>query len=102
MICKSRFHVINVRRNIRMSSHSKGHLGRVSTMLAATIAVLCVFSTLAAAQDQPAPKWEGYGGYSFLYPNPDLHAMHPGGVLPVGSPVESNPRGLGGSITYDF
>ena len=84
-----------------MSFLSKRHPG-VLAILPATIAVLCVFSTLAAAQDQPAPKWEVYGGYSFLYPNSDLHAMLPGGVLPVGSPVESNPRGLGGSITYDF
>src|ERR1700676_1495275 len=84
-----------------MSFLSKRHPG-VLAILPATIAVLCVFSTLAAAQDQPAPKWEVYGGYSFLYPNSDLHAMLPGGVLPVGSTVESNPRGLGGSITYDF
>jgi len=49
-----------------MSSHLKGHLGRVLAMLPATIAVLCVFATLAAAQnqtapaatqDRPAPKW---------------------------------------------
>ena len=83
-----------------MSSLLKRH--RVLAILPATIAVLYVFSTLAAAQDQPAPKWEVYGGYSFLYPNSDLHAMLPGGVLPVGSPLESNPRGVGASITYDF
>jgi outer membrane protein OmpA-like peptidoglycan-associated protein len=71
-------------------------------MLPATIAVLCVFSALAAAQDQPAPKWELYGGYSFLYPNADVHGLLPGGVLPVSSPLESNPRGAGASITYDF
>jgi outer membrane protein OmpA-like peptidoglycan-associated protein len=65
-------------------------------------AVLCCVGTLAAGQDQPAPKWEVFGGYSFLYPNTDLHAMVPGGLLPVSSPLESNPRGLGGSITYDF
>jgi outer membrane protein OmpA-like peptidoglycan-associated protein len=58
--------------------------------------------TLAAAQDQPAPKWELYGGYSFFYPNADVHAMLPGGILPVSSQLESNPRGLGGSLTYDF
>jgi outer membrane protein OmpA-like peptidoglycan-associated protein len=71
-------------------------------MLPATIAVLCVFGTLAAAQDQPAPKWELYGGYSFLYPNADVHGLLPGGLLPVNSPLESNPRGAGASITYDF
>ena len=84
-----------------MSSH-KGHLGCVLAMLPATIAALCVFSALAAAQDQPAPKWELFGGYSFLYPNADVHGVLPGGVAPASSPLESNPRGLGGSLTYDF
>ena len=83
-----------------MSSH-KGHRGYVLAMLAA-IAVLCVFSTLATAQDQPAPKWEVFGGYSFLYPNANVHGVLPGGLLPLTSPLESNPRGVGASITYDF
>ena len=52
-------------------------------MLAALVAALCMFATLAAAQDQPTPKWELYGGYSFLYPNADVHALLPGGLLPV-------------------
>ncbi len=85
-----------------MSSLLERHPGRVSAMLPATIAVLFIFSSWAVAQDPPAPKWEVYGGYSFLYPNSYLHAMLPGGVLPVGSPLESNPWGLGGSLTYDF
>ena len=77
-----------------MSSH-KGHLGCVFAMLPATIAVLFTFATLAAAQDQPAPKWELFGGYSFLYPNADVHGVLPGGVLPVSSPhgIESTGRG---------
>jgi len=85
-----------------MSSHSKGHLGRVSTMLAARIAILCVFSTLAAAQDQPAPKWEFYGGYSFHYPGADVHGVLPLGLVPLTSRLESNPRGIGASATYNF
>ncbi len=85
-----------------MSSHSKGQLGRVSTMLAATIAILCVFSTLAAAQDQPAPKWELYGGYSFHYPGADVHGVLPLGLVPLTSRLESNPRGIGASATYNF
>ena len=85
-----------------MSSQSKSHPGRVLAMLPAMIAVLCTFGTLAAAQDQPAPKWELYGGYSFLYPNADVHGLLPAGVLPVSSRLESNPRGAGASITYDF
>ena len=51
-----------------MSSQSKSHPGRVLAMLPAMIAVLCTFATRAAAQDQPAPKWELYGGYSLFYP----------------------------------
>jgi outer membrane protein OmpA-like peptidoglycan-associated protein len=85
-----------------MSSQSKHHAGQILAMYSAVIAALCMFATLSAAQDQPSPKWELYGGYSFLYPNADVHAMLPGGVLPVSSPLESNPRGFGASLTYDF
>ena len=99
---KARFHVIHVRRNIRMSSHSKGHLGRVLTMLAILIAMLCVCSALATAQDQPAPKWELYGGYSFHYPGADVHGTLPLGLVPLTSRLESNPRGIGASATYNF
>jgi outer membrane protein OmpA-like peptidoglycan-associated protein len=88
-----------------MSSQSKSHLGRVLAMLPAMIAILCTFATLAAAQDQPTPKWELYGGYSYLYPNSTVHGVVLGaapGALPVSSQLESNPRGAGASITYDF
>jgi len=72
-------------------------------MLTGTIAMLFTFATLAAAQDQPAPKWELYGGYSYLYPNADIHGQLPGALLPLpGTNLESNPRGAGASITYDF
>ncbi|HXO38172.1 MAG TPA: OmpA family protein [Candidatus Acidoferrum sp.] len=84
-----------------MSSRIKGHLGRVSVLLSATIALLCGFSTLAAAQDQP-PKWELYGGYSFLYPGSDVHGVLPLGLVPLTSRMESNPRGAGLSATYNF
>ena len=86
-----------------MSSQSKSHPGRVLAMLTAMIAVQCTFATLAAAQDQPAPKWELFGGYSYLYPHADLHGQLPGALLPLpGTRLESNPRGAGASITYDF
>src|SRR6202047_2130324 len=98
---KARLQVIQVRRNIRMSYRLKGHLGRVSVLLSATIALLCGFSTLAAAQDQP-PKWELYGGYSFLYPGSDVHGVLPLGLVPLTSRMESNPRGAGLSATYNF
>jgi outer membrane protein OmpA-like peptidoglycan-associated protein len=85
-----------------MSSHSKGDFGRVLAMLPATIVVLFALCDLAAAQDQPAPKWELYGGYSFLYPGADIHGVLPLGLAPLSSRLESNPRGVGLSATYNF
>jgi outer membrane protein OmpA-like peptidoglycan-associated protein len=71
-------------------------------MLPATIVVLCAFGTVAAAQDGPAPKWELYGGYSFHYPGADVHGSLPLGLVPLTSRLESNPRGIGLSATYNF
>jgi outer membrane protein OmpA-like peptidoglycan-associated protein len=86
-----------------MSSHSKGRLARLLTAVPVAIAVLCMFATTAAAQNQPAPKWELYGGYSFLYPASDLHGQLPGALLPFpGTRMETNPRGAGASLTYNF
>ncbi len=85
-----------------MSSQSKSHLGRVLALLPAMIAVLCMFGTLAAAQNQPAPKWELFGGYSFFHPGADVHGVLPLGLFPVSSRLEANPRGVGASITYNF
>jgi outer membrane protein OmpA-like peptidoglycan-associated protein len=85
-----------------MSSHSQNPCGRVAVMRLAVVAVLCGAGTLAAAQDQPAPKLELFGGYSFLYPGADVHGTLPGGLLPLTSRLESNPRGAGASVTYNF
>ena len=85
-----------------MPFQSKSHLGRVLAMLGAVIVALCALSAPAAAQDQPAPKWEIFGGYSFLYPNATVHGVLPLGLLPLSSNLESNPRGGGASITYNF
>jgi len=67
-----------------MLFQSKSHPGWVLAMLTAMIAVLCTFASLAAAQDQPAPKWELYGGYSFFQPGTDVRGQLPGALLPVG------------------
>ena len=85
-----------------MSSNSKNPCGSVAVMRLAVVAGLCSVGTLAAAQDQPAPKWELFGGYSFFYPGADVHGVLPGGLLPVTSRLESNPRGAGASLTYNF
>ncbi len=83
------------------SSHSHRHHGPFAAMLLAAFAVLCI-SPVAAAQEQPAPKWELYGGYSFFHPGADIHGVLPLGLLPVSSRLEPNPRGIGASVTYDF
>jgi outer membrane protein OmpA-like peptidoglycan-associated protein len=85
-----------------MSSLSHNPRGRVAVMLLAVVGILCSAGTLAAAQDQPAPKWELFGGYSFVHPGGDVHGVLPQGILPVSSRLESNPRGIGASLTYDF
>jgi len=83
------------------SSHSHRHYGPFAAKLLAAFAVLCMV-TFAAAQEQPAPKWELYGGYSFFHPGADIHGVLPLGLLPVSSRLEPNPRGIGASVTYDF
>lgn len=85
-----------------MSSSLRDDLGRGFRMLPAAMAVLCVLGTLVAAQDQPAPKWELFGGYSFFHPGADVHGVLPLGLVPLTSRLEPNPRGAGASATYNF
>jgi len=86
-----------------MPSHSRSRRGRaVLRWSAVMVAVLCSAGTFAAAQDQPTPKWELFGGYSFFYPATDVHGLLPGGLVPVSSRLESNPRGVGAGLTYNF
>ncbi|MFZ0275547.1 MAG: outer membrane beta-barrel protein [Candidatus Sulfotelmatobacter sp.] len=85
-----------------MSSQSHNSRGQVAVVRLGVVAILCGVATLAAAQDPPTPKWELFGGYSFVYFGADVHGLLPGGIIPVNSLVESNPRGAGASITYNF
>jgi outer membrane protein OmpA-like peptidoglycan-associated protein len=85
-----------------MSSQSKRHPVRLVSMLTAVLAVLFLFATFAAAQDQPVPKWELFGGYQVWGPGANVHGQLPGALLPLSSRLEWNPRGVGGSVTYDF
>lgn len=85
-----------------MSSNPKSRIASLFTALPVTIAVLFLFATVAAAQDQPAPKWELYGGYSFFDPGANVTGQLPGALLPITSRLESNPRGAGASVTYNF
>jgi outer membrane protein OmpA-like peptidoglycan-associated protein len=85
-----------------MSSQSKRHPVRLGSTLAAVFAFLFLFATLAAAQDQPVPKWELFGGYTVWDPGANVHGQLPGALLPLSSRLEWNPRGVGASATYDF
>src|SRR5690242_652124 len=96
------FQEMKVRRNIRMLSHSKGRLARVLAMLSLAMAALCSLATIASAQEQPAPKWELFGGYSIFDPGANVHGLLPGASLPISSRMEWNPRGAGASVTYNF
>jgi outer membrane protein OmpA-like peptidoglycan-associated protein len=85
-----------------MLSHLKSRLAGHLTMLAATVAALCIFPTPAGAQDQPPPKWELFGGYSVFDPGATISGELPGALLPLSSRLEWNPRGAGASVTYNF
>ena len=85
-----------------MLSHSKARLARVLAMLSLAIAALCILATITSAQEQPAPKWELFGGYSIFDPGANVHGLLPGGLLPISSRMEWNPRGAGASVTYNF
>src|SRR5580704_11968763 len=85
-----------------MSSQSKSHPARFLANLSVMIAVLCTFAALAAAQDQPPPKWELFGGYSVFDPGATINGELPGAILPLSSRLEWNPRGAGASVTYNF
>jgi outer membrane protein OmpA-like peptidoglycan-associated protein len=84
-----------------MSSFSRNARGRIS-VLSLVAALLCCACTIVRAQNQPTPKWELYAGYSFFDPATHVYGLLPGGLLPVSSRVESNPHGVGGSVTYNF
>jgi outer membrane protein OmpA-like peptidoglycan-associated protein len=85
-----------------MFPHPHRRRGLVAIILLAAVALLCSLSTVAAAQDQAAPRWELFGGYSFFHPGADVHGVLPLGLLPVSSRLEPNPRGVGASVTYNF
>lgn len=104
-----------------MSSLLQGHRGLATAMLLAACAGFSSIAEPVLAQDQstsavaspqlpqavvrPArtfPKVEIFGGYSFLYPNTTLNAINPGATLPVAIGQESNPRGVGAALTYNF
>src|SRR5947209_7461448 len=83
-----------------MSSKSKFHSALLSAVLISGLASL-FFATPAAAQEV-TPKCDVFGGYSFFYPAADLPARNPGASLPIVMRQESNPRGVGGSITCNL
>jgi outer membrane protein OmpA-like peptidoglycan-associated protein len=85
-----------------MSFQSKCHPVRFAVKMLGMIAVLCTFIAPISAQEQPVPKVELFGGYTYFYPGADVHGQLPGALFPISSQLESNPRGAGASLTYDF
>jgi outer membrane protein OmpA-like peptidoglycan-associated protein/opacity protein-like surface antigen len=85
-----------------MSFQLKSRPCRVLALMPAVVVLLCSMATLAAAQEPPPPKVELFGGYSFFYPGGDVHGQLPGAIATLDSTLESNHRGAGASITYDF
>jgi len=88
-----------------MSSRSLSNPGSLAIKVIALAVALCFLGDMARAQQQPQPqeddqypKWEAFAGYSFIYPNARLHAINP----IIDANQESNPRGIGGGITYNF
>ena len=67
--------------DFHMSSRTLTRCVRVAVMPFVVVSVLCSMGIMATAQDQPAPKWEIFGGYSFFDPGTNVHGLLPGGVL---------------------
>ena len=85
-----------------MSFRSKRYSRVLASFPVVVIAMMCCVCLEAVAQDEASPKWEIFGGYSFFYPGADVHGLRPGALLPVSSRLESDPRGAGASLTYNF
>ena len=70
--------------------------------LLAAIAIACLPVRILSAQQPAVPKFELFGGYSYVYPNSQLTGTLPGGVTPVSSCLCSIPRGAGVSATINL
>jgi len=86
-----------------MSLRTKGML------LALLLSQICLVGTLLMAQEQqPAPKWELFGGYSWSDPNATLHAVPsfsgPGitAGTPLSAPLKDQRKGFGTALTYNM
>src|SRR5438270_892534 len=86
-----------VSRSSQMSTHWISNLGRLAIKIMALVVVLGFLGDRARAQEQ-TPKFELFGGWSYIYPNSRLHAINP----VVNANQESNPRGIGVAATYNF
>src|SRR5438270_884964 len=81
-----------------MSTHSLSNFGTLMIKLMTLALAVCFLGDLANAQAEPYPKWEVFGGYSFLYPNARLHAINPF----IDANQEAINKGLGFSVEYNF
>src|SRR3954468_14027878 len=86
-----------VLRSSQMPTHSLSNPGRLAIKIMALIVVLGFLGDRARAQEQ-TPKFELFGGWSYIYPNARLHAINP----VVNANQESNARGIGVAATYNL
>src|SRR4051812_10225975 len=86
-----------VSRSSQMSTHWISNPGRLAIKIMALVVVLGFLGDRARAQEQ-TPKFELFGGWSYIYPNSRLHAINP----VVNANQESNPRGIGVAATYNL
>lgn len=84
-----------------MTSHLHSHRGRLG-LLFLVILIALLLPTFAASQDQPTPKVEIFGGYSYFNACSNLHAIRPGAVLPLNICLEPNKFGLGTAATFNL
>src|SRR3954468_3030307 len=83
-----------------MTYHSSRR--RVAAVISIVTVAVLFYSTFAAAQDQPAPKWEVFAGYSYFDSCSNLRAIRPGATLPITVCLTPNKVGVGTSLTYNL
>ena len=84
-----------------MTSHFHDHRGRLALFFLAIFFVLLI-PIFGAAQDQPTPRVEIFGGYSYFNACSNLHVIRPGAVLPLDICLEPNKFGVGTGATFNI
>ena len=75
---------------------------RGGMVLGGLLIAVFVFSSLALAQDDQAPKYEIFAGYQWLHPGATVPGPSGTYMNPVGFKLPDMAAGAGGSFTYNF